>query len=764
MAAPAGLAAQTAAPAETASLPAMTRRYCLGCHSARVKTGGLSLEGLDAAAPARHPEVWEKVVRRLRARQMPPAGLPRPSEGTYAAVVKQLASALDSASAAQPDPGRTGTFRRLTRYEYQNAIRDVLGLELDTTALLPADESSHGFDNITSAGLSPTLLERYLNAAKTVSRLTIGIAGRAPGGETVRLPPDLTQETHLDGLPLGTRGGVSHRYQFAVDAEYEIQVRLARDRNEHVEGLHDRHEVELMLDGERLKTYEVVPPKTGNHISADQHLNVRLRVTAGPHVVSAAFLKKPTLLIESERQPYQAHFNMDRHPRIQPAVFSLTVNGPYAPSGPGESPSRKRLMVCRPASGMDTACAERILGPVMRRAYRRPVTRADFEAPLKIFRATAPEEGFDAGIEMALRGVLVSPEFLFRVEKDQPGGKAYRVTDLELASRLSFFLWSSVPDEELLTAAQRGQLRDSTVLAAQVRRMLRDPRAKALSENFAAQWLQLRSLAAVNPDMRLFPDFDDNLRRAMRRETELLFESIVTEDRSVVDLLGANYTFVNERLAKHYEIPHVYGSRFRRVELAPGSGRGGLLRHGSILTVTSYATRTSPVIRGKWVLENLLGTAPPPPPPAVPALKDDGGAADKLPMRARLAKHRESPACQGCHQLMDPAGFSLENYDAIGRWRTRDGNAELDVSGGLPDGSAFTGVDGLEKAVLSRPELFVSALTEKLLTYALGRGVEWFDAPAVRGVVERAGRDESRFSSIILGIIESSPFQMRRPQ
>lgn len=761
------LLASAAAAQPAMSLGDVSKRYCSGCHNARTKTGGFSMDRLDPAAPERNPDVWEKVVRRLRARQMPPAGLPRPSEETYASIVGQLSRQLDAASAANPNPGRTDTFRRLTRYEYQNAIRDILGVEVDVTSLLPADEASHGFDNITVAGLSPTLLERYLGAARTVSRLTIGAAGRAPGGDTVRLPPDLTQEEHLEGLPLGTRGGVSLSYQFPVDAEYEILVRLARDRNEHVEGLHDTHQVEVMLDGERLKLFEVSPPKTGNHTTADQHLNVRLRIPAGPHTVSAAFPKKPTLLIESERQPYQAHFNMDRHPRIQPAVYSLTVNGPYTASGPGESPSRKQLMVCRPAGETDATCAQRILGAVMRRAYRRPVSPQDFESPLKIFRETASREGFDAGVEMALRAVLVSPEFLFRVEKDPKGlatGRAYQLSDLELASRLSFFLWSSVPDEELLSAAIAGKLRDQAARAAQVRRMLKDPRSRALTENFAAQWLQLRSLAAVNPDMRLFPDFDDNLRRAFRRETELLFGSVVEEDRSILDLLRANYTFLNERLAKHYGIPNIYGSRFRRVDLPPDAGRGGLLRQGSVLTVTSYATRTSPVIRGKWVLENLLGTAPPPPPPVVPALKDDAGSADKLPMRARLAKHRESPACFGCHQLMDPAGFSLENYDAIGRWRLQDGTAALDVSGSLPDGSKFTGVDGLQKAVLARPELFASALTEKLMTYALGRGVEWFDAPAVRRVVAGAGANDYRFSSIILGIVESTPFEMRRPQ
>ena len=781
---------------------AVMKRYCAGCHSGKLRTGGLSLEGLDANAPGQHPEVWEKVVRRLRGRTMPPAGLPRPDEGVYSAVVGSLDKSLDAAAAAKPNPGRPDTFRRLNRTEYQNAIRDLLALDVDVTSMLPQDESSHGFDNVTVGDLSPTLLERYLSAAQKISRLAVGITGKQPGGETVTLPPDLTQEQHFDDLPLGTRGGLRMKYTFPVDAVYEFQLRLARDRNEHVEGLAGEHDVELMLDGERVKMFRVKPPTAGNdHHVVDKDLNVRLAVKAGPHVVSAAFPMRPSTLIESERRPYQAHFNMDRHPRIQPAVYSVSINGPYEAKGPGDTPSRRRLFVCTPANESEQEpCAKRILAAVMRRAYRRPVNEADLRAPMKFFREALAEnastgraqggsanagreesrsanggrmgragavDGFDHGIEMALRAVLVSPEFLFRVEQDPAGvapGAAYRLSDLALASRLSFFLWSSIPDDELLSVASQGKLRQPAVLQAQVKRMIADERANVLVTNFANQWLYLRNLASTTPDMRLFPDFDDNLRQAFRKETELFFESIMREDRSVMDLLGANYTFVNERLAKHYGIPNVYGSRFRRVEFDKGGVRGGLLGQGSILTVTSYATRTSPVIRGKWILDNILGVPPPPPPAAVPALGEKHAGSKFVTMRERLAAHRDNPACSGCHQLMDPVGFSLENFDAVGRWRTAEEASPVDADGGLPDGSKFVGVAGLREALVRRPEVFATTFTEKLLTYGLGRGVEFYDAAAVRQVAREAKANNYKFSSFILGVVNSTPFQMRRAQ
>lgn len=748
---------------------AVINQYCAGCHNAQVKSGGFGLDTLSTERVGQNPEAWEKVVRKIRARYMPPAGLPRPDEKTYDALVSSLSASLDSAAATHPNPGRTDTFRRLNRTEYQNALRDLLALDVDVSALLPADDSSHGFDNVTVGDLSPTLLERYLSAAEKVSRLAIGIPGRSPGGDTINLPPDLTQEQHFDDLPLGTRGGLTVRYTFPLDAEYEIRVRLQRDRNEHVEGLAEAHEVELMLDGERLKLFTVKPPASGvDHHAVDQDVNVRIRVKAGPHSVAAAFPKRPSALLETERQPYQAHFNMDRHPRITPAVYSITVNGPYDAKGPGDTPSRRKIFVCTPARpGDEEGCAKRIFANLMRRAYRRPATDADAQVPLKFYRDARSGGSFETGVEMGLRAVLVSPEFLFRVEQDPAGlapNTAYRIGDLELASRLSFFLWSSIPDDELIEAATRGKLRTPAVLEQQVRRMLADERSRALTTNFAEQWLYLRNLASTNPDMRAFPGFDDNLRQAMRQETELFFESVLREDRSVLDLLRANYSFVNERLAKHYGIPNVYGSRFRRVTFGDDSTRGGLLRQGSVLTVTSYANRTSPVLRGKWILSNILGTAPPAAPPNVPTLKENSGVGKVLSMRARLAEHRVNPACSGCHQLMDPVGFSMENYDAVGRWRTHEGGKPLDVSGSLPDGSKFQGVAGLQQALLSHPELFASTLTEKLLTYSLGRGVEYYDAPSVRKIVAESRTKEFRFSSLILGIVSSTPFQMRRSQ
>jgi len=734
-----------------------------------VKAGGLALDPSQAVNAGQYPGVWEKVVHKLRARYMPPAGLPRPDERTYNTIVSSLTASLDRAATEKPKPGRTDTFRRLNRTEYQNAVRDLLAVDVDVTGLLPSDDASHGFDNVTVGDLSPTLLERYLTAAQKIVRLAMGRPGRSPGGDTINLPPDLTQEEHFDDLPFGTRGGLAVRYTFPVDAEYEIQVRLQRDRNEHVEGLSEPHEVELMLDGERLRLFTVKPPPPAeDHHLADKDVNLRLAVKAGPHLLAAAFLKKTSALLETERQPYQAHFNMDRHPRPQPAVFSISVNGPYDVKGPGDTPSRRQILLCRPGkAGDEEGCAKRIMTALTRRAYRRPVTERDLEAPMRFYRSAATEGGFEAGIEMALNAVLVSPEFLFRVEQDPAGlapQTAYRISDLELASRLSFFLWSSIPDEELLETAIQGHLKTPAVLEQQVRRMLADQRSRALVGNFAEQWLYLRNLASTTPDMRLFPDFDDNLRQACRQETELFFESILREDRNVLDLLRANYTFVNERLARHYGLPNVYGSRFRRVTFGEGGERGGLLRQGSVLTVTSYATRTSPVLRGKWILSNILGVPPPPPPSNVPTLKERAGVGQSASMRERMAEHRANPACSGCHQLMDPVGFSMENYDAVGRWRATDEGRRVDASGGLPDGSKFEGVRGLQAAVLARPELFVTTLSEKLLTYSIGRGVEDYDAPAIRKVVRDAEVKDYRFSSLILGIVNSTPFQMRRTQ
>lgn len=749
-------------------------RYCLGCHNAKLKSAGLALDAISAQPVPAHADAWEKVIKRLRTRSMPPIGAPRPDEDTYNRITVGLEAALDQAASAKRNPGRTDTFRRLNRTEYRNVIRDLLAVDVDMSSLLPADEESFGFDNITVGDLSPTLLERYLNAAQKISRLAVGGPVKAPGGITINIPPDLTQEEHFDQLPFGTRGGVTVPHTFPLDGEYEFVLRLARDRNEHVEGLKGEHEVELLLDGERVQVFTVKQPReVRDHSTADRHLHVRVPVKGGPHTIAATFLRKRAALPETERQPYQAHFNMDRHPRIQPAVYSVTINGPFDPKGPGETPSRKRIFVCRPAGvAQEAECAQRIVMTLARRAYRRPVAAADIAAPMRFYRGARKTGDFENGVEMALRAVLVSPEFLFRVEQDPAQatpGSAYRISDLELASRLSFFLWSSIPDDELLDAAAAGKLRDAAVLQGQVNRMLADARSKAMVDNFAGQWLYLRNLASITPDMRVFPGFDDNLRRAFRQETELFFESIIREDRSALDLLRANYTFLNERLARHYGIPNITGSRFRRVEFPESSTppermRGGLLRHGAILMVTSYATRTSPVLRGKWILSNLLGVPPPPPPNVVPALRENTGTGRSIPFRERMAEHRANPACSGCHQLMDPMGFSLENYDAVGRWRTAEGGTPIDAGGALLDGSRFEGVAGLQKALLSKPEPFLTTFTEKLLTYALGRGADYYDGPAIRSVLHSARQSEYKFSAIIQGIVSSTPFQYRIAQ
>ena len=759
------LEAQQPAP-PTAPHRLLVDQYCTSCHNDSLKTAELALDVASAHSVGENAETWEKVVRKLRARQMPPVGLPRPDEATYEAAVSSLEASLDSAAAAHINPGRTDTFRRLTRTEYQNAIRDLLALEVDLSSLLPRDESSQGFDNITVTDLSPTLLESYVSAADKISRLAVGRPVSFLAVETIKMKPDLTQEWQFEGLPVGTRGGTLFPHTFPLDGEYEIVVRLTRDRDEQVEGLREIHQVELLLDRERVGLFDVVPPRhVGDHSAVDKHLKARIRVKAGPHQLGVTFPKKPWAVLEIDRKPYQAHFNVYRHPRVQPAVYEVSITGPYNATGPGDTPSRNRIFVCRPAGAAEEeGCVRRILTTLMRRAYRRPVTERDLESPLEFYRRSRPEDGFEAGLEMALSSILVSPDFLFRIERDPAGtapNTAYPISDLELASRLSFFLWSSIPDDELLDVAIQGDLRKPEVLERQVRRMLADRRSRTLLTNFASQWLHLRNLESVTPDMRLFPSFDDNLRQAMRRETELLLESIIREDRSVLDLLAPGYTFLNERLAKHYQIPHVYGSWFRRVKLDDDSRRGGLLRHGSILTVTSYNTRTSPVIRGHWVLENLLGVPPPPAPATVPALEDktiDGS----LSVKDRLIEHRSNPACSGCHSLMDPVGFSLENYDAVGQWRKSEAEQPIDASGSFPGGARFEGVSGLEKALLDRPDMFVGTLVEKLLTYSLGRVIEHYDAPAVRKILRDARSEGFRFSSLILGIVKSKPFQMRR--
>jgi len=746
------------------AVDAFINEHCLDCHRGPDAMSGVSLDSL-LAKNVTEGGLWERVYRKLATRQMPPAEMPRPTEDEYRQIVATIGARLDAAAEEHRNPGRTETFRRLTRTEYQNAIRDLLHLQVETTSLLPADESSRGFDNITVTDLSPVLLSRYVSAAQMISRRALGRV-ETPGGETYRVRPDVTQDTHIEGLPLGTRGGLTIEHHFPQDATYEIQIRLMRDRNEEVEGLHERHDLEVLIDRKHVATFPIMPPAKGQtNRSIDAELKVSVPISAGEHEVVATFVRKSQSLLESERQPLNVHFNFYRHPRLGPAVYEVSINGPYDPTGPGETASRKQILMCTPTGPADEEeCARTILSQLLRRAYRRPVSEADLATPMTFFWKGRNDEGFEAGVEQALSAILVSPHFLFRIERDPEGlppGTVYRISDLELASRLSFFLWSSIPDDELLEVAEAGQLSLPDVLDAQVRRMLADDRASSLVTNFADQWLHLRNLESVTPDMRLFPDFDDNLRQAFRRETELCFEHVLREDRSVFELIGAQHTFLNERLAKHYGVPHVYGSRFRGVDLDDTSHRGGLFRQGSLLTVTSYATRTSPVIRGHWILKNLMGTPPPPPPPNVPALADNTVAAS-LPVRERLEQHRADAACAVCHDLMDPIGFSLENFDAVGRWRDTEFGEPIDTSGGLPDGSTFDGVSGLEEALLARPETFVTTFSENLMTFALGRGVETFDGPAIRKIVRDAKGDNYRLSSLIRGIVKSRPFQMRR--
>ena len=773
---PAGLAAQepvppeasaaNAAPAAAADSRQLLDRYCVTCHNDRLETAGLSLQEIDTLHVAEGAATWEKVIQKLRTGTMPPSNRPQPPAGARRAALDWLETSLDAASEANPNPGRTETLRRLNRTEYRNAIRDLLALDVDAAALLLPDESGHGFDNVTVGNLSPALLDRYISAARKISRLAVGARQESVESAVIRVPPDTTQEAHVRGLPIGTRGGVLVEHTFPQDGLYDVQVLLARNRSGNVGGLRDPrpHELQFLLDRLPIASFTIERPADRDDTLLDRNLKVRVPVTAGPHQLGVTFARDGDSLPETERQPLQSHFNETRHPRQTPAVYQVTVTGPYAPQGAGDTPSRGRIFVCRPdGPGGEEECAREILSTLMRRAYRRPVSAGDVEGPLAFYREGRAAGGFDHGIEKALAAVLVNPEFLFRVERDpRDAAGAYRVSDLELASRLSFFLWSSIPDDELLDAAVRGELSRPGELERQTRRMLADPRSYNLASNFAGQWLQLRNLASVSPNPRLFPDFDDNLRRALREETERFFDSVLREGRGVADLLDADYTFLNERLAKHYGIPNVYGTRFRRVQLDPDNRRGGLLRHGSILSVTSYATRTSPVIRGVWVLSNVFGAPPPPPLPNVPALEENEVVAN-LPMRERLAAHRGNPVCANCHRTIDPVGFALENFDAVGRWRDHEGDAaSIDVSGGLPLVGEFDGVDGLEAGLLSRPDLFAGTIAEKLLTFALGRGVEHYDAPAIRRILRATEPDGYRLSSLVVEIVKSVPFQMRR--
>ena len=753
---------------------ALLDRYCVTCHNQRLERGGLTLDDKDVTNLSATPEVWEKVVKKLGSGIMPPMGRPRPDEARQDDFVAWLETGLDDAAAAQPNPGRTATFHRLNRAEYRNAIRDLLAVEIDADDFLPADDSSYGFDNIGGVlRMSQALLERYLAAARTISRLAVGSPPPALVSVTYRTTQDEQQHARLERLPFGTRGGILIDHVFPLDADYDIKVELAGARS-----LRDPQQLEISVDGEQVGLFNLGEPESAatqnRYTTRSAELDIHVPVSAGPHEVGVTFYRNPHVLVEQTREPFpnpRTSGNTGGPGGAQPFVTSVTIAGPHDARGPGDTPSGDRIFTCRPSNPSDEAtCARTILAGLARRAYRGPVDDEALQVLLTFYEDGRASGGsFEAGIELALRRLLVSPEFLVRIEADPTTvarGAAYRIDDVALASRLSFFLWSSIPDDELLDLAEQERLSEPAELERQVRRMLADPRADALTENFTGQWLQLRNLAiSIRPGSRYAVDFDETLRRALVRETELFFNSIVREDRGVVEILMADYTFLNERLADHYGIRGVQGSHFRRVTLPAGSARRGLLGHGSILTLTSHAIRTSPVLRGKWILDNILGTPPPDPPPNIPALDDQTTQAKRPTLRERMSAHRANPVCASCHNVIDPAGFALENFDAIGRWREVDTSFNaIDASGALPDGTPFDGVVELRQALTRRPERFVNTITEKLFTYSLGRGLEPYDMPAIRKIVRDASSDDYKMQSIIIGIVNSYPFLNRRTQ
>jgi hypothetical protein len=759
--------------AATPTPRALLDQYCVTCHNEKLKTAGLLLDKADPANVSLDPETWEKVVRKVRAGAMPPQGMPRPDQPTMERFAVSLETSLDHAAAERPNPGRTPV-HRLNRAEYANAIHDLLTIDVDVTGLLPADDESYGFDNIAETlRMSPVLLERYLSAARKISRLAVGDTNIIPSYETYRVRPDLGQDEHIEGLPLGTRGGLLIHHNFELDGQYDFKTKLALNTSAKVRGLDYPNDFVITVDG-AIVHRATIGGKADEDASDDNssdgenailaRLEAKAPIKAGPHTVGIAFIQKTSAQPDGVMEPYLRSTVDPLEQRGVPLIDNVSIGGPFGAAGPGDTPSRRRIFVCRPASNADEVpCAKKIIATLARRAYRRAVSDGEMERLLDFYQQGRNEGSFDQGIESALRFLLTDPKFVFRFERDPANvaaGSAYRVSDLELASRLSFFLWSSIPDDELLTVAAQGKLHDPAVLEAQARRMLADPRSEALVQNFAGQWLYLRNVRGANPNIEEFPDFDDNLREGFRKETELFFDSIIHEDRSVMDLLNANYTFVNERLARHYGIPNVYGSRFRRVTITD-EARRGLLGQGSFLLVTSYATRTSPVLRGKWILENVLGTPVPPPPPNVPALKDNAPGAKPLSVRERLEEHRKNPACAVCHKIMDPVGFALENFDAVGQWRDVDAGNPIDASGVLVDGTKVDGPVALRNAIAKRPQTFAGTMTEKMLTYALGRGVEYYDMPAVRQIVREMAANDYRFSSLVLGIVKSAPFQMR---
>jgi mono/diheme cytochrome c family protein len=745
---------------------AALNRYCVTCHNARLKTAGLALDTLQGADVRANAATWEKVVRKLRGGTMPPQGSPRPDAATYQALAASLETAIDESARARPRPGRVPAVHRLNRAEYSNAIRDLLAVDIDAAAFLPPDDSGFGFDNIADVlSVSPMLTERYLSAALKISRLAVGDPNIRPATDTFEVDKYLKQDDRVsDDLPFGSRGGTAIRYYFPVDGDYVVKIFFDRTYDGRVRGLSEPHTLEVRLDGAKVQEIAVggaeASGRGGRNVSIDG-TEVRFSATAGPKVVAVSFVKKASRP-EGMRRPFYAvtSYEYAGDVTLAPAVGSVELRGPYDVTGPGESPSRQRIFTCREATDR---CARQILSTLARRAFRRPVGDSDIDPLMNFYRAAAKGGGLAGGVEAALRRILVSPDFLFRTEHDPAGarpGEAYSISGLELASRLSFFLWSSIPDDELLDAGARGDLKQPAVLERQVRRMLADARSRALVTNFAAQWLWVRNIRLHQPDPIVFPEFDENLRQALEREIQLFLDSQIRADRGVPELLTADYTFVNERLARHYGIPNIYGNHFRRIGLTD-EARKGLLGKAGLLTVTSYPNRTSPVFRGKWLLENVLGAPPPPPPPDVPALQENAAGRAPRSVRERMEQHRANPTCAACHKVMDPLGFALENFDGIGRWRANEDGRPIDPSGVLADGATVDGPRSLREALLARREEFVFTVAGKLLTYAMGRGAEYYDAPAIRKIVREAAAEDYRWSSLILGITKSVPFQMR---
>ena len=781
-------------PSDGSAQRALLNQYCVTCHNERMKTANLMLDTLDLARVGENAAVWEKVVRKLRAGMMPPAGSQRPDRVTYQSLIAWLENELDrTATLHAPPPG----LHRLNRTEYANVIRDLLDLEIDSAKFLPSDDSTHGFDNMAGAlGISSTLVEAYVSAASKISRLALGFP-EPPTLMVYRTPADTTQDYHIEGLPFGTRGGVLVKHLFPSDGEYTATVTPIFGDNMSPAGFGSIpcEQIEILLDGERLQLLDWQgggrapaancrgqrqgPGRSGQAGPeaffggrGGTPMRVRFKTTAGMHTVGATFLQTNLApVLDLDRHFARSTIQTGPTPGYTffPHVGTLRIEGPYEATPAKDSPSRRRIFVCRPVSAAaEEACARKIVASLASRAFRRPVEGAENDMVMAFYRAGRAEGEFDRGIELALARILASPQFIYRLEEEPPNlrpGDAYRISDIDLASRLSFFLWSTGPDDELIRLATAGRLKDPAVLEQQARRLLSDQRSEALALNFAGQWLNLRGLQSAGPLPMLYPDFDDPLRQAMRREVELLFETIVREDKNVVELLTADYTFVDERLARHYGMPNIYGSQFRRVSLGPGMEvRRGLLGKGAILTTTSKPERTSPVTRGKWIMTNLLGASPPDPPAEVPPLKprsaDAAGHTKDQTMRAKMLEHRVRADCIQCHRLMDPIGFALENFDAIAAWRSHDEGVPIDATGEVFDNTRVDGPVALRSWLTGYSSQFVSVVTEKLLTYALGRGAEYQDMPLVRSIAREAAASGNRFSTLIVGIVKSKPFQM----